>query len=907
MGVWREEGFADFRDGSFGNGGQNIYVSRAGVLQRIYQFDINKNGYFDLLFCNSQGHKERAPAYLYADSLNDTIPLALPSEGSISGAVADLTGNGYDDLVLGMLENGIRFDLNAIIYFGSDAGYGEHHQQHLPAPGCRSVAVGDFNGDGKPALAFLCKDALRIFYQTSLGFEPRRFVDLPIDGAGITAADADGDGFDDLIVRSADGSVRIYWGGADGLDPERVTEVPLTLGDPSVAVEDPAAGTAEYVAEPEPSARVIQLQGRSHLFAPLPTGAIVLPISNDRRFGKSRQLACANPMAAAVGDVNGNGHEDLVIACRDESIDGECSWIYWGSADGFDDQHRQALPTSRACELTVGDIDGNGCADITVCQSHCHESFDVPSLQYHSTPDGLAATPIELPTHDARNVFLINRDASPQLFFVNFFSGEKLGDIDVALYLGGPDGYTAERCINLPAWGAVGALCCDLNDDGSTDIVLANCSENSVSMDPGSYVYFNGKDGFSPRPDLILPTTHAHGLCCADLNRNGYLDLVFVGFDNPELLIFYGGADGFDTKNPTRIELTLNGTTYKEARWIHLVDLNNNGWLDLVVPQIVDDRSFILWGGPDGFSMDRCQMLSVERAACVRTADFTGNGYPDLVLGGHIPSRGAPHDSFVYIYWNGPDGLSEDRRCMLPTAGVNSMAIADFSNNGLLDLYVGSYGDNKVRDLDAYIYWNRPGRGFSAADCKRLFTHSGSGCIAGDFNEDGWIDLAVANHKVWGDHKGYSEVWWNGPDGFDAKRTTRLPTSGPHGMTGIEPGNTLDRGPEEFYDSSAFRLPDDATATGISWQADIPAKTWVKAQLRFAPTREALATAAWLGPAGASSWYDNGAAVSASACAGHWLQYRLVLGATNSLRTPRVTAVEVEYSTDNTSENENLS
>ena len=34
-GVWRERGYEDFADGVFGNGGQNLYVSRAGVLQMI--------------------------------------------------------------------------------------------------------------------------------------------------------------------------------------------------------------------------------------------------------------------------------------------------------------------------------------------------------------------------------------------------------------------------------------------------------------------------------------------------------------------------------------------------------------------------------------------------------------------------------------------------------------------------------------------------------------------------------------------------------------------------------------------------------------------------------------------------------------------------------------------------------
>jgi len=51
--TWTTRGFESFRQGQFGNAGQNLYVSRAGVLQRIHQYDLNGNGYLDLVFCNT--------------------------------------------------------------------------------------------------------------------------------------------------------------------------------------------------------------------------------------------------------------------------------------------------------------------------------------------------------------------------------------------------------------------------------------------------------------------------------------------------------------------------------------------------------------------------------------------------------------------------------------------------------------------------------------------------------------------------------------------------------------------------------------------------------------------------------------------------------------------------------------
>ena len=55
---WVTKGFETFRRGKFGNGGANLYVSKKGVLQRIYQYDLNHNGYMDLVFANCQNHHE---------------------------------------------------------------------------------------------------------------------------------------------------------------------------------------------------------------------------------------------------------------------------------------------------------------------------------------------------------------------------------------------------------------------------------------------------------------------------------------------------------------------------------------------------------------------------------------------------------------------------------------------------------------------------------------------------------------------------------------------------------------------------------------------------------------------------------------------------------------------------------
>ena len=238
--------------------------------------------------------------------------------------------------------------------------------------------------------------------------------------------------------------------------------------------------------------------------------------------------------------------------------------------------------------------------------------------------------------------------------------------------------------------------------------------------------------------------------------------------------------------------------------------------------------------------------------------------------------------SFAHVYWNGPDRLRDDNKTLLPGNAINSIAVTDFDNDGRLDLFVASYHDGQQRDIDSYIYWQRE-TGFSAADRTRMPTHSASGCIAADFDGDGWIDLAIGYHRVEAEHKAHSAVWWNGPEGFSDRRVTTLPTDGPHGISNIEPGSITDRGPEEHYVSLPFQLPPGEVVQDVSWEASVPSGTWVEAHLRFAASESGLTAAPWLAPR------------EAAAHPGKWLQYRLSLGADKAMSTPRVTEVRVSY------------
>ena len=882
---WIKKGFEEFAKGIFGNGGQNLYVSKNGILQRIFQYDLNKNGCVDLVFANCQNHHESAPSYVYKLTGEKDL---LPGQGSYSGMVLDIDGDGYSDIVVaGYYDMAAPF-ASTDIYFGSEEGYSENRHIRIPTPWTVDCCHGDFNGKGEPMLAFASTqyNTVRIFEKTKLGcYEWNKYIDLKFDFKPrlIEAADLDGDGIDELIIRPEDTTETIvYWGGADGISLDNKTvlpEIPLDEMEELTEMET-MESDAESILKGVRMLKKICWNGRECFT--LSTGKKMYLFSAN----KSRQLEVVLDievplaMSMAVGDIDGDGFDDIAISTlspHPTACDMQQSFIIWNGPDGLDKRARTIIETNTACDVDV--LDGH----ILFCQGAIVKNRKYTNnSKLFTYPDFVNCKEFE--GEDARRGFLIKTpDSEIRAVLINHYARSSVGVQETFIYWGKDGNYSPDNVTKVPSHCAVDALILDFNDDGWPELIVANNSENALHLDVGHHVHYFGSNGFEPEKSHNIVTNIGWGVCAGDFDHDGYLEIATSGARWKEMRI-YSARDSFSTYKTVKLPETCS------VRWPAAVDLNMDGWLDLILP-CSSHNTIILWGGPEGYSMERSTELATYLPIGVSAADLTKNGYPDLIVGGHTATgrikSDEPHHSFVYIYWNGPEGISENRKCVLRGDAADHFAVADFNGDGWLDIFAGSYHGGKDRDINSFLYWNREGK-FRELDRDLLYTHSASGCIAADLNEDGYIDLVVANHKVDGDHKGYSSIWWNGEKGFNHERCTHLPTNGPHGMITTEIGNIMDRSDSEYYYSEVYELPEGAAVKKASWVAENEKKTWVKMQLRCGETPEAVQAASWSQPV------DCGMDIEKFKLCGY-IQYRLELFAKNGCGTPRVSEVTIDF------------
>ena len=905
---WVDDRFEDFSKGKLDASGQNLYISRDGALRTINQFDLNADGQLDLIFNCTHDTYQMLPATVgWLGEEGKFAEQELAVEGSRQVALGDLNADGYMDAVFCPNQIGVHHDRRHLsIAWGAPDGWSPRRiNGALPMHAAVDVEIVDLNQDGFADIAVLGASRwrweqppgriVRIFWGGEHGFALQKRDDIGVaGGVDLAAADFDGDGTRELAVLSTEGSIAIVWSVAETVERAEINRMEVVL--PGREVQCVTA------ADWDGSGRAGLLVGTR--------GDAIYQITLDRRRGRAEVHSTPAWQASqiSVGDLDRDGSPDLVLtqfagsqaaggeqAGADANASDRCR-ILWGSDGQFSRDRATFVEVRYAVATAIGDLDGDGNMDLTVAVHQGEGVFGGVSPVYLGDgARGWKRAPGGFTTAGTTSVAVAagERGQPPRVVFCNSISGRVDEGVPLLVYWGRPAGFSPEDVWEIPFHSGYEASAADLNADGYVDLIALNSGHagDAAHADPtlGANIFWGSPDGFDLQHQRTVLHEHFLGTSgVADLNRDGYLDLVLEPFGaepggTDMLFIYYGGADGFHRDR--RVSFPSEGYSQE-----HLIaDLNGDGWLDIAVTTRKYHCVRIFWNGPAGFDPLREQRLKIPGPVGVDAADFNRDGYLDLLVGSYDDPIAGYRDMGNVIFWGSAQGYRHWNAQWLPGFSPLGRSIADLDGDGHLDIFSPQHSGERTReDLACHIYWGSQ-RGFGTRDRTTLFCDSVNDSMIGDFNSDGRLDLAVNAHTRHGNHRTQSRVFYNDGRRFQNPRVQKLPTNGPHLMWAADVGHIADRQYRQRYESTVFTLSAPASMGQLHWQSTMPVEASVAWQLRAAADREGLAKAVWK-----NLEQDVSSASFEIEPADRVFQYRVELRSKNGSGYPVVERVEIQ-------------
>ncbi len=494
-----------------------------------------------------------------------------PANYSISGnvqalAAADLNADGKLDLVV---SSGGTSGTISVLLGNGDGTFGSPivYTSNLLSIYSASIAVADFNGDGKLDLAVTNSEGSTNAVAIVLGNgdgtlqNPPLLYSAGLLPTGLVTLDVNGDGKPDLAVAGGDGVLSYF----------SLTTL-INRGDGAFA--NPVSFP---VLQFPYSAVVGDFNGDGHVDISTTSltqtgGVSVLLGKGDGTFQAHLDSATGqSPTAIAAGDFNGDGKLDLVVA--DSSPTNALLSTLIGNGDGtFQNSISQTVP-GLVQSPAVGDFNGDGKLDVAaVIQGTSAVSI------FLGHGDGTFAAPVQYPTGPMllsppyHNVLAgdFNGDGKPDLAVAT--------DNGIAILLGNGDG-TFQPFSLVPSLlsydpGDDLLALADFNSDGKLDIIKST-QTGIINVALG-----NGDGTFQQALGFQIPSIlNTESAVVGDFNGDGKPDLAFASQSSDVVTILFGNGDGtFQGHIEYSVPSVSNTVNFMEA-----ADFNGDGALDMAL------------------------------------------------------------------------------------------------------------------------------------------------------------------------------------------------------------------------------------------------------------------------------------------------------------------------------------